>query len=983
MPSMSGSSPTGAPARRGGVLLPTLIVLGVLVVTFVLFTGFYTDWLWFQSVEKTTVFTTSLYTRTAMFVLFGLLMGLVIWLVMWWAWKTRPEYRGLTQEQASLERYRITVEPFRAKLSIAIAVVLGLFAGLTASAEWGTFQVWLNSTPFGVTDPQFGLDLSFYTFSLPFIRFLLGFGFALIILSLIAAGSIQYLYGGLRLQPKGDRATVAAQIQMSILIAIFMALKAVAYWFDRFELMTKSEQLVQGFTGMKFTDVNAILPALNILTVVAALVSVLFLVNIFRRHWVIPALGLGSLIVISVVVGALYPTIVQQFQVRPSELVRETPYIERNISATRAAYGIESAKIEDYPGTVSLPSPEVVAANAGTLGNIRLLDPAVVSPTFNQLQQIRGYYSFNNRLDIDRYTLDGEQRGTVIAAREINLAGISEGQRNWTNERIVFTHGYGVVAAFDNTALSNGQPDFFESDIPTQGLLDLEQPRVYFGELSPPFSIVGAPEGSPPVELDYPDDSSPTGQKNYTYTGGGGVPMGSLFGRLLFATKFQDTNILLSDLVNPESQIMWDRTPLVRVSKAAPWLTLDQDPYAVVVDGRIKWIVDAYTTSNDYPYSSRVSLSEATADSITTRNVPAALQPRDQINYIRNSVKAVVDAYEGSVTLYAWDESDPVLQTWMKVFPDTVTPLSEMGEDLLSHVRYPQDAFKVQRTIMSRYHVTDPVTFYNGSAVWIVPFDPTVSPAQVFQPPYYLTLQMPGAAAPAFSLTTTFAPQRRQTLAAFMAVNSTPGPDYGQIQVLQLPSNTTIPGPQQVQNNFESDPNVSTQLTLLRRGGADLEFGNLLSLPFNGGLLYVEPVYLRAAADGFPLLRKVLVGYGSVVTLDDTLEGALERVFSASPTAIPEPTVDPDTGEPSEQEVQPEPEPEVSTGDPALDLAIAIADAQSAYEAGLAALANGDFTAYDRAQKQLAAALQRAAEAQSILGSGPPAPLAPDPPPDA
>lgn len=983
MPSKSGNSPTGSPARRGGVLLPTLIVLGVIVVGFVLFTGFYTDWLWFQSVEKTTVFTTSLFTRSVMFTIFGLLMGIVIWLVMWWAWKTRPEYRGLTQEQASLERYRVTIEPFRAKLAIAVAVVLGLFAGLTASAEWGTFQVWLNSTPFGITDPQFGLDLSFYTFSLPFIRFILGFGFALIILSLIAAASIQYLYGGLRLQPRGDRATVAAQVQMSILIAIFMALKAVAYWFDRFELMTKSEQLVQGFTGMKFTDVNAILPALNILAVVAVLVSVLFLVNVLRRQWAIPALGLGALIVISVVVGAIYPTIVQQFQVRPSELVRETPYIERNISATRAAYGIQDAEIEDYPGTVSLPSPEVIAANAGTLKNIRLLDPAVVSPTFNQLQQIRGYYSFNNRLDIDRYTLDGEQRGTVIAAREINLAGISEGQRNWTNERIVFTHGYGVVAGFDNTALTNGQPDFFESDIPTQGLLDLDQPRVYFGELSPPFSIVGAPEGSPPVELDFPDDSSPTGQKNYTYTGDGGVPMGSLFGRLLFATKFQDTNILLSDLVNPESQIMWDRTPLVRVSKAAPWLTLDQDPYAVVVDGRIKWIVDAYTTSNDYPYSSRVSLSEATADSITTRNVPAALQPRDQINYIRNSVKAVVDSYEGSVTLYAWDESDPVLQTWMKVFPDTVTPLSEMSEDLLSHVRYPQDAFKVQRTIMSRYHVTDPVTFYNGSAVWIVPFDPTVSPAQVFQPPYYLTLQMPGADAPEFSLTTTFAPQRRQTLAAFMAVNSTPGPGYGQIQVLQLPSNTTIPGPQQVQNNFESDPAVSTQLTLLRRGGADLEFGNLLSLPFNGGLLYVEPVYLRAASDGFPLLRKVLVGYGSSVTLDDTLEGALERVFSTTPASLPDPTVDPDTGVPSEQEIAPEPLPDVSTGDPTLDLAIAIADAQSAYEAGLAALANGDFTAYDRAQKQLAAALQRAAEAQAILSSGPPAPLAPDPPSDA
>jgi uncharacterized membrane protein (UPF0182 family) len=972
MPGMGGSTST---ARRGGVLLPTLIVLGAIVLSFVLFTGFYTDWLWFESVDKTVVFSTSLLTRSLMFLIFGAIMTIVIWFVMWWAWKTRPEYRGLTQEQASLERYRVTIEPFRAKLGIGIALVLGLFTGLAASSEWGTFQVWRNATPFGITDPQFGLDLSFYTFTLPFISFLLGFGFSLIILSLIAAAAIQYLYGGLRLQPKGDRATVAAQVQMSILIAIFMLLKSVAYWFDRFGLMTKSEPLVQGFTGMKYTDVYAILPALNILTFVALLVAALFFVNAIRRFWVIPALGLGLLIVISVVVGAVYPTIVQQFQVRPSELVRETPFIERNITATRAAYGIANAQIDDYPGTVSLPSPAVVEANVGTLSNIRLLDPAVVSPTFNQLQQIRGYYSFNNRLDIDRYTFDGQQRGTVIAAREINLAGIPEGQRNWTNERIVFTHGYGVVAAYDNTALSNGQPDFFESDIPPVGQLNIEQPRVYFGELSPPYSIVGAPEGSPPVELDYPDDTSPTGQKNYTYTGTGGVSMGSLFGRLLFATKFQDTNILLSDLVNPESRIMWDRTPLTRVTKAAPWLMVDQDPYAVVVDGRIKWIVDAYTTSNDYPYSSRVSLGEATADSITTRNVPAALQPRDQLNYIRNSVKAVVDAYDGTVTLYAWDESDPVLQTWMKVFPGTVTPLSEMNDEIFQHARYPQDIFKVQRTIMSRYHVTDPVTFYNGSAVWIVPFDPTVSPAQVFQPPYYLTLQMPGASQPAFSLTTTFAPQRRQTLAAFMSVNSAPGPDYGTIQVLQLPSNTTIPGPQQVQNNFESDPNVSAQLTLLRRGGAELEFGNLLSLPFNGGLLYVEPVYLRAAADGYPLLRKVLVGYGSSVTLDDTLEGALERVFATSPTAIPEPTVDPDTGELLPDTTPPPPvEPDVSTGDPTVDLAIAIADAQAAYQAGLDALKIGDFSAYDRAQKQLESALRRAAEAQALLGQGAAAP---------
>jgi hypothetical protein len=413
----------------------------------------------------------------------------------------------------------------------------------------------------------------------------------------------------------------------------------------------------------------------------------------------------------------------------------------------------------------------------------------------------------------------------------------------------------------------------------------------------------------------------------------------------------------------------------------APWLTLDQDPLPVVAGGGIKWIVDGYTVSNEYPYSSRLSLTDATADSISTRTGPVGLLPRDQLNYMRNSVKAVVDAYEGTVDLYAWDASDPVLQTWMKAFPDTVKPLGELPEDVFKHVRYPQDLFKVQRTILSRYHVQDPVTFYNGTDVWIVPNDPTVSPAQVFQPPYYLTLQMPGAKTPAFSLTTTFAPQRRQTLAGFMAVNSEPGPDYGSIQVLQLPSNTTIPGPQQVQNNFESDPVVSSQLNLLRRGGSEVELGNLLSLPFNNGLLYVEPVYIRASAEGYPLLRKVLVGYGANVAMEDTLDKALAQVFGTSVTPTPEPVPDPETGEPITP-VEPIPVPETpTTGDPLTDLSNALADAQRAYEDGQAALAEGDFAAYGAAQDRLAAALARAAEAQSLLTPQEPQPIAEEVPP--
>ena len=972
MPGRGGGADVEEAPRRRGVLLPTFIVLVLLVGGFVLFSGFYTDWLWFESVDKTEVFTKSLITRAVMFAVFGLVMGLAVGLSMWMAWRTRPTFRGLTPEQASLERYRIALEPYRRRLTIGVSIALGLVAGLTAAAEWGTFLLWQNAQPFGVTDPQFGLDLSFYTFTLPFIRFLIDYGFALLVLVFIAVVLVQYIYGGLRLQPKGDRASGAAQSQLAVLIGLFVLLKAVSYWFDRFGLATKSEPLVAGFTGLKYTDVNAVLPALSILAAVSLLVSVLFFLAAFRRHWVLPTIGAGLLVLTAIVAGVIYPLFVQQFQVRPSELVREQPYLERNINATRAAYDIADAEIINYPGVTSPPSQEVLNASAGTLNNIRLLDPAVVSPTYNQLQQIRGYYSFNPRLDVDRYELDGADRGAVVAVREINLAGIPDGQRNWTNDRLVYTHGFGFVAAYDNTADSNGQPDFFESDIPSTGALNIEQPRVYFGEFSPLYSIVGAPEGAPPVELDYPDDASPTGQATNTYQGKGGVPMGSLFGRLLFATKFQDANILLSDLVNPESRIMWDRDPITRVEKVAPWLTLDQDPYAVVADGRIKWIVDGYTLSNEYPYSSRVSLSDATSDSVSSRTVPASLIPRDQANYVRNSVKAVVDAYDGTVTLYAWDEQDPVLLTWMSAFPGIVEPLSAMPDEIMAHVRYPQDLFKIQRAILSRYHVTDASTFYNGTDVWIVPNDPTVSPAQVFQPPYYLTLQMPGQEEPTFSLTTTFAPQRRQTLAAFMAVDSAPGEGYGKMRVLQLPSNTTIPGPQQVQNNFESDSVVASQLSLLRAGGSDVELGNLLSLPFNDGLLYIEPVYIRAQQDGYPLLRKVLVGYGSNVALENTLDVALAKVFGSSPDSTAEPLPEPDvpSGEGEGQATPsptPTPSPEQSTGDPATDLAIAVARAQAAYDAGQEALARGDFAAYGVAQDQLKAALDDIAAAEAAL----------------
>ena len=682
---------------------------------------------------------------------------------------------------------------------------------------------------------------------------------------------------------------------------------------------------------------------------IALVTSILFFVSIFRKGWSLPFIAFGAMLGASFVIGGLYPSFVQQFQVKPSELQRETPYIQRNIDSTLSSYRLKDVKFSEY-AAIDNPSLASLTKDAGTLSNIRLLDPALNSPTFSQLQQIRGFYAFPSTLDIDRYLIDGVKRGTVIAVREVNLKGVADDQRNWLNDHMVFTHGYGVVAAYENTSQTDGAPKFAESNIPPSGNLKIDQPRVYFGEQSSAYSIVGSDGSQPPIELDYPDDKSANGQTNNTYAGSGGVPIGNVIQRAIFALSYQDPNILLSNQIGSQSKILYDRDPKTRVAKVAPWLTLDGDPYPAVVDGKVQWIVDGYTTTNDFPYAARISLRDATADSVNTQSDSFPLSAGN-ITYIRNAVKATVDAYDGTVNIYAWDESAPILKTWSKAFPGVVQPKSAIPAGVLDHIRYPEDMFKVQRDVLAKYHVGDPQAFYSGQDFWIVPEDPTKPTIGQAQPPYYLTLQMPDQKAPTFSLTTTYAPTKRQTLAAFMSVNSDNGDDYGTIRVLQLPRNTTIPGPRQVQNNFESDPEVAKQLSLLRTGGSDVELGNLLSLPVGGGLLYFEPVYVRASqGGGYPLLRKVLVSFGSKVAFEDNLETALKKVFTGQST-IP---VDPGN-------------PQVPGATPAQDLAKAILDANKAYNDGVTALAAGDFAAYGEAQKRLSEALQRATAAGSQI----------------
>lgn len=921
-----------------------LFALGALIVYF---SGFYIDWLWFNSVDFTSVWTTVLTTKIQLFLLVGLLTSLVISLNIYIAYKRRPLYVPTSIEINGVERLRGQIEPIRMWVFIGIAAVLAYFAGSSGMAFWRDWLLFTNSTTFGVKDPQFGLDVSFFVFKLPMYQAIIGWGISTLILAAIASAFVHYMYGGIRTNVQSDRTTVAARVQISILLGLIVLIKAVAYWFDRYALSLKESSLI---TGLKYTDVNALLPAKAILSAIAVVCALLFFANIVRRSWLLPAAGTALLVISSVLIAGVYPAAIQQFQVKPSESSKEAPFIQRNIDATRTAYGLADVDIKDYNATLSTSAGQL-ADDAATIANIRLMDPNVVSATFRQLQQIKPYYTFPQSLDVDRYKINGVSRDTVVAVRELNIEG--NPSRNWINDHLVYTHGFGFVAAYGNTVDADGKPNFAVGDLPpTKGLGDF-QPRIYFGENVPDYSIIGGKKTNNPVEFDYPDDASANGQKNYTYTGTGGVPVGSLLNKLLFAVKYQEQRILLSNLINADSKILYNREPRERVAKVAPWLTLDGDPYPAIVDGKILWIIDGYTTSAGYPYARTTSLSTSTADALTANSTAVTAQSNTTVNYIRNSVKATVDAYDGAVNLYQWDQKDPVLKTWMKAFPNSVKPKSAISKDLLDHVRYPEDIFRVQREILSSYHVKNSDAFYGGQDFWRVPTDPSTFGANAgAQPPYYMTLQMPGSKTPAFSLTTPFVPRGgRENLSAFAAVNSTAGPDYGKISVLQLPRSTNIAGPSQVASNFEAKPEVANTLSLLRQGGSDVVLGNLLTLPVGNGLLYVQPVYVRATANSaaYPLLQKVLVSFGDVIGFDSSLKGALDQVFGGNSGTSSSTTSNPDA----------------TTNNSSADLASALQRAKQALSDGQAALAKGDFAAYGRAQDRLKAALAAAIAAQS------------------
>jgi uncharacterized membrane protein (UPF0182 family) len=985
---------------RPPVSVPTLsrrakLVIGAIAVLLVLFTAIgtltniYVDYLWFDETHYTEVFWTELQTRALLFAVAGVATGGLVALSIYLAYRFRPTFRPMSLEQQNLERYRQSLEPRRTLVLSIVGIILGLFAGFTAQGSWDTWLTFKNSTEFGTKDPQFGLDVSFFVFDYPFWRLVLGFAFAIVLLALIGSLLTHYIFGGLRLQTPGQKLTAAARVQISVLLGLFVALKAVAYWLDRYGLVYSDRGDV--FTGASYTDVNALLVPKGILTAVAIVCAIAFFANIFFRNFLLPAAALVLLLISSLVIGVAYPAIVQQFVVKPSANQKEAPYIERAIKSTLEAYGLSKIEYIDYAQDANGDSVDTNAAlqalrdDTQTIPNARLLDPNVLSDTFNARQQIKNVYGFPEKLDIDRYKINGTEQDYVVAVRELDSNNLSENQDNWINRHTVYTHGNGFVAAPANQVSAGqdgGEPNFTTGDLPTRGDIKVTEDgaRIYYGELNDDYSVVGAPKNAAPREFDRPNgsNSSDNGQVSNTYDGKGGVAIGSFFRRLTFAIYYRERNFLLSNAVNDDSKVLYVRNPRERVEKAAPFLKVDGDPYPAVIDGRVTWILDGYTTSDSYPYAERMELGQAAQDSLTGTGTAAL--PDEQFNYVRNSVKATVDAYDGTVTLYAWDEKDPVLKTYEKAFPGIFKPKSAMSDELVSHVRYPEDLFKLQRDILTRYHVSDPGTFYSQNDRWQVPVDPTQD-TQASQPPYYILAERPGDQSATFQLTSALNAFRRDNLSAFISASSDPQ-NYGEIKVLRLPGNTPFRGPRQVQNSFITNNQVRPDLTLFNSQESRAVFGNLLTLPIGAnGLLYIEPLYVRGTGENsFPLLQKVLVNYADRVGYANTLSEALDQVFGAGAGSSANdsgstPPSDGGTATPTTPPSTSSPPPDSGGSNPALDKAVT--DINSALAALSAAQRSGDFAAQGQALSDLQKAVEEYQAAQSAAGSASSSPASP------
>lgn len=890
MPRGPGRTEGRRPSGRGRVILVVAAILLFLFVTSLRgIAGFYTDFLFFDSLGLERVWTGVLGARIVLGLIFTVLFFVLLLVNLVIADRLAPKFRPAGPEEELLERYHQAVGRRSGMVRVGVAALFAVIAGSGVSSQWNSWILFTHRVDFGKTDPLFHTDIGFYVFQLPFLSFVVNWLFAAFIIIFIVTGVAHYLNGGIRVQAPIQRVTPQVKAHLSVLLGILALIKAADYWLQRYELTVSTRGVVEGAT---YTDVKAQLPAIYLLLLIALLSFGLFIANIWRRGWVLPVLAVGLWAFVAIVAGGIYPTFIQRFQVQPAESTKERPYIADNIEATRAAMGMSNVETQTFDYNEDLDAQDL-QANASTVRNIRLLDPGIVKETYQRLQADRGFYRFND-LDVDRYELDGETTQVIIGARELNEAGVP--QQSWEGKTLAFTHGYGAALAPANAVNSAGQPDFVVGNVPVEGPPDLpiDEPQLYVGEDQTGYAIVGTNR----QEVDYVADDGQT--VPFEYAGEGGVRIDSFLRKAAFSLRFGDIDPLISDFVNDDSRIIFLRDVRQRVETLAPFLHYDADPYPVIIDGRILYVIDAYTTTDQYPYAQRGDNEQL--------DVRSGLNTG--FNYVRNSVKAVVDAYDGTVEFYEMPGDDPILKAYRDAFPELFSDFDEMPAGLQDHLRYPEDLFRVQTNMWGRYHIGNPQAFYEQTGGWSVAQDPgtDVTGAESTQTtnetgelvstrerridPYYLQMKLPDRENEDFLILRSFVPvsdnDQRKQLTSFM-VGLSNAEDYGQLRVYEMP-NLNVDGPAIVNANMLQAEEISSRISLLNQQGSTVKLGSLLLIPVEQSLLYVRPLYVEAQGDTpVPQLKNVIVAFGNQVEMRATLQEALAAIFGDAPDTLEQP----------------------------------------------------------------------------------------------